>query len=111
MIKDPKVTPNKPTVFHKFKKKRVNKKQVEKQKVIDLEHVLVTKFLGYCDCNAIICSSELISVTQYVCPKCNKKGKIRFLRAQLEGRDEVSKKEYLNTTTHSIYTEKDLNDE
>lgn len=97
----------------KRKRGRPKNKVVE---VIEEEVVSIVKtkkFIGFCpSCKALLCKLDLKSKTVFICPHCEKSGRVKALKKTLgSSHKPLTKKEYLeNTVNTKHYQMPALND-
>lgn len=71
----------------------------------DVSNVKKFKFLGYCKCENLISTKELVSKFIFECPVCGKRSRISKLQKELKRDRPSSKKEYLDSTIHANHIE------
>ena len=55
-----------------------------------------SKFLGYCQCDSMIVTNDLVSKFIYICKNCGKKARIKTLKTNRPKTEYNSQREYLN---------------
>lgn len=74
--------------------------------------VKAVKFLGYCRCEFMITTKELLSKFIFECPGCGKRNRTSKLKKALKVEDKPkTKKEYLESTIHAPYVSMSTHDE
>ncbi len=69
----------------------------------DMSNVKRYKFLGYCKCQALISTKELVKKFIYECPACGKRARIKKLLKEIVREKAKTKKEYLDNTIHATH--------
>lgn len=96
---------NKKTSIVMKKRRGRPKKVVEPNEVLPPSKVIKAKFLGYCKCSFMICTSELVSKFIFECPSCGKTARVKALKKENGNTRPLSKKEYLDGNINASYHE------